>query len=199
MKYPEPISKLIDSYMMLPGIGRKTATRMAFFTLSMDKDQVQEFADNLISAKTDLKSCKICGNITTEDICNICSDKSRDQSTILVVEQAKDIMSLDDMNGYNGLYHVLGGVLSPVDGVGPEDLNIKLLLNRLKTNQSVKELIIATNATPEGEATAQYLAKLVKPAGIKVTRLAHGLAVGSDIEYADEMTLKSAVLGRREI
>ncbi|HIY92853.1 recombination mediator RecR [Companilactobacillus sp. HBUAS56275] len=199
MKYPEPISKLIDSYMMLPGIGRKTATRMAFFTLSMDKDQVQEFADNLISAKTDLKSCKICGNITTEDICNICSDKSRDQSTILVVEQAKDIMSLDDMNGYNGLYHVLGGVLSPVDGVGPEDLNIKLLLNRLKTNQNVKELIIATNATPEGEATAQYLAKLVKPAGIKVTRLAHGLAVGSDIEYADEMTLKSAVLGRREI
>ena len=165
----------------------------------MDKDQVQEFADNLISAKTDLKSCRICGNITTEDICNICSDKSRDQSVILVVEQAKDIMSLDDMNGYNGLYHVLGGVLSPVDGVGPEDLNIKLLLNRLKTNQNVKELIIATNATPEGEATAQYLAKLVKPAGIKVTRLAHGLAVGSDIEYADEMTLKSAVLGRREI
>ncbi|CAJ1197742.1 Recombination protein RecR [Companilactobacillus paralimentarius] len=199
MKYPEPISKLIDSYMMLPGIGRKTATRMVFFTLGMDKDQVQEFADNLISAKTDLKSCRICGNITTEDICNICSDKSRDQSVILVVEQAKDIMSLDDMNGYNGLYHVLGGVLSPVDGVGPEDLNIKLLLNRLKTNQNVKELIIATNATPEGEATAQYLAKLVKPAGIKVTRLAHGLAVGSDIEYADEMTLKSAVLGRREI
>ena len=199
MKYPEPISKLIDSYMMLPGIGSKTATRMAFFTHGMDKDQVQEFADNLISAKTDLKSCRICGNITTEDICNICSDKSRDQSVILVVEQAKDIMSLDDMNGYNGLYHVLGGVLSPVDGVGPEDLNIKLLLNRLKTNQNVKELIIATNATPEGEATAQYLAKLVKPAGIKVTRLAHGLAVGSDIEYADEMTLKSAVLGRREI
>lgn len=199
MRYPEPISKLIDSYMMLPGIGRKTATRMVFFTLGMDKDQVQEFADNLISAKTDLKSCRICGNITTEDICDICSDKNRDQSTILVVEQAKDIMSLDDMNGYNGLYHVLGGVLSPVDGVGPEDLNIKLLLNRLKTNQSVKELIIATNATPEGEATAQYLAKLVKPAGIKVTRLAHGLAVGSDIEYADEMTLKSAVLGRREI
>lgn len=199
MKYPEPISKLIDSYMMLPGIGRKTAIRMAFFTLGMDKDQVDEFAKNLIAAKTDLKSCKICGNITTDEICSICSDKNRDQSTILVVEQAKDIMSLDDMNGYNGLYHVLGGVLSPVDGIGPEDLNIKLLLNRLKENQNVKELILATNATPEGEATAQYLAKLVKPAGIKVTRLAHGLAVGSDIEYADEMTLKSAVLGRREI
>jgi recombination protein RecR len=199
MKYPEPISKLIDSYMMLPGIGQKTATRMAFFTLGMDKDRVQEFADNLMSAKTDLKSCKICGNITTEDICSICSDKNRDQTTILVVEQPKDIMSLDDMNSYNGLYHVLGGVLSPVDGVGPEDLNIKLLLNRLRENKAVKEIIIATNATPEGEATAQYLAKLVKPAGIKVTRLAHGLAVGSDIEYADEMTLKSAVLGRREI
>ncbi|WP_125761701.1 recombination mediator RecR [Companilactobacillus hulinensis] len=199
MKYPEPISKLIDSYMTLPGIGRKTATRMAFFTLGMDKSQVQEFADNLMSAKTDLKSCKICGNITTDEICSICTDKNRDQTTILVVEQPKDIMSIDDMNSYNGLYHVLGGVLSPVDGVGPEDLNIKMLLNRLRDNSKVQELIIATNATPEGEATAQYLAKLVKPAGIKVTRLAHGLAIGSDIEYADEMTLKSAVLGRREI
>ncbi|MFD1418970.1 recombination mediator RecR [Companilactobacillus keshanensis] len=199
MKYPEPISKLIDSYMMLPGIGKKTATRMAFFTLSMDKNRVQEFADNLVSAKTDLRYCKICGNITTDEVCSICTDESRDQSTILVVEQPKDIMALDDMNSYNGLYHVLGGVLSPVDGIGPEDLNIKLLLNRLRTNNSVKELIIATNATPEGEATAQYLAKLVKPAGITVTRLAHGLAVGSDIEYADEMTLKSAVQGRREI
>lgn len=199
MKYPEPISKLIDSYMMLPGIGKKTATRMAFFTLSMDKNRVQEFADNLVSAKTDLRYCKICGNITTDEICPICKDEGRDQSTILVVEQPKDIMAIDDMNSYNGLYHVLGGVLSPVDGVGPEELNIKLLLNRLRTNDAVKELIIATNATPEGEATAQYLAKLVKPAGIKVTRLAHGLAVGSDIEYADEMTLKSAVQGRREI
>ncbi|KRK64422.1 recombination protein RecR [Companilactobacillus tucceti DSM 20183] len=199
MKYPEPISKLIDSYMMLPGIGRKTATRMAFFTLSMDKSRVQEFADNLVSAKTDLRYCKICGNITTDEFCSICKDEGRDQSTILVVEQPKDIMAIDDMNSYNGLYHVLGGVLSPVDGVGPEELNIKLLLNRLRTNDAVKELIIATNATPEGEATAQYLAKLVKPAGIKVTRLAHGLSVGSDIEYADEMTLKSAVQGRREI
>lgn len=185
--------------MLLPGIGRKTATRMAFYTLTMDKDDVQEFSENLLSAKNDLRSCSICGNITTEETCSICRDESRDQSTILVVEQPKDIMAIDDMNGYNGLYHVLGGVLSPVDGVGPENLNIKLLLNRLRDNSAVKELIIATNATPDGEATAQYLAKLVKPAGIKVTRLAHGLAVGSDIEYADGMTLKSAVQGRREI
>jgi recombination protein RecR len=199
MNYPEPITKLIDSYMLLPGIGRKTATRMAFYTLSMDKDDVQEFSDNLMSAKNDLRYCKICGNITTEETCPICRDANRDQSTILVVEQPKDILSIDDMNAYNGLYHVLGGVLSPVDGIGPENLNIKLLLNRLRENKEVKELIIATNATPDGEATAQYLAKLVKPAGIKVTRLARGLAVGSDIEYADEMTLKSAVLGRREI
>ncbi|MFD1472505.1 recombination mediator RecR [Companilactobacillus mishanensis] len=199
MNYPEPITKLIDSYMLLPGIGRKTATRMAFYTLTMDKDDVQEFSENLLSAKNDLRSCSICGNITTEETCSICRDESRDQSTILVVEQPKDIMAIDDMNGYDGLYHVLGGVLSPVDGVGPENLNIKLLLNRLRDNSAVKELIIATNATPDGEATAQYLAKLVKPAGIKVTRLAHGLAVGSDIEYADGMTLKSAVQGRREI
>ncbi|MQS52949.1 recombination mediator RecR [Companilactobacillus mishanensis] len=199
MNYPEPITKLIDSYMLLPGIGRKTATRMAFYTLTMDKDDVQEFSENLLSAKNDLRSCSICGNITTEETCSICRDESRDQSTILVVEQPKDIMAIDDMNGYNGLYHVLGGVLSPVDGVGPENLNIKLLLNRLRDNSAVKELIIATNANPDGEATAQYLAKLVKPAGIKVTRLAHGLAVGSDIEYADGMTLKSAVQGRREI
>ncbi|WP_129045313.1 recombination mediator RecR [Companilactobacillus metriopterae] len=199
MKYPEPINKLIESYSLLPGIGIKTATRMAFYTLGMTETSVKEFADNLVSAKTNIHSCIICGNITTEDTCEICQDATRDQSTILVVEQVKDIIAIDDMNTYNGLYHVLGGVMSPVDGIGPDDLNIKLLINRLREHSEVKELIIATNATPEGESTAQYLAKLVKPSGIKVTRLAHGLSVGSDIEYADEMTLKSAVLGRREL
>ncbi|WP_099975139.1 recombination mediator RecR [Lactobacillus terrae] len=199
MKYPEPINKLIESYSLLPGIGIKTATRMAFYTLGMTETSVKEFADNLVSAKTNIHSCSICGNITTEDTCEICQDATRDQNTILVVEQVKDIIAIDDMNTYNGLYHVLGGVMSPVDGIGPDDLNIKLLINRLREHSEVKELIIATNATPEGESTAQYLAKLVKPSGIKVTRLAHGLSVGSDIEYADEMTLKSAVLGRREL
>ena len=152
-----------------------------------------------MAAKEDLHYCSICGNITDEDPCSICRDKSRDQSTILVVEQPKDVMSIDRAQDYHGLYHVLHGVLSPIEGRGPEDLNIASLLKRLKTNTAVKEVIIATNATPEGEATAQYLARLIKPAGIKVTRLAHGLAVGSDIEYADQMTLMKAVEGRTEL
>lgn len=199
MQYPEPISKLIDSYMRLPGIGAKTATRLAFYTIDMNKDDVTAFAKSLVAAKEDLHYCSICGNITDEDPCAICHDKSRDQSTILVVEQPKDVMSIDRAQDYHGLYHVLHGVLSPIEGRGPEDLNIESLLKRLKANKAVKEVIIATNATPEGEATAQYLARLIKPAGIKVTRLAHGLSVGSDIEYADEMTLMKAVEGRTEL
>lgn len=199
MQYPEPIAQLIDSYMKLPGIGQKTATRLAFFTIDMDNDDVTRFAKSLISAKRDLHFCSICGNITENDPCDICRDKSRDQSQILVVEQAKDIMTMEKMKEYHGLYHVLNGVLSPIEGKGPEDLNMSSLLKRLQTNEKVKEVIVATNATPEGEATAMYLSRLIKPAGIKVTRLAHGLSVGSDIEYADEMTLYKAVEGRTEM
>ncbi|WP_179395901.1 recombination mediator RecR [Lacticaseibacillus absianus] len=199
MQYPDPIAKLIDSYMKLPGIGSKTATRLAFFTIDMNKDDVDGFAKSLIAAKNDLHYCTVCGNITDEDPCEICRDTGRDQSTILVVEQAKDVMSIDRTGEYRGLYHVLHGVLSPIEGRGPEDLNIESLIRRLQQNEAVKEIIVATNATPEGEATAQYLARLIKPARIKVTRLAHGLAVGSDIEYADEMTLLKAVEGRTEI
>lgn len=199
MQYPRPIAQLIESFMKLPGIGKKTATRLAFYTLGMDGEDVQDFSKALISTKDNLNFCSICGNITEEDICEICKDKTRDQSTILVVEQVRDIMVFDEMNTFDGLYHVLGGVLSPIDGIGPDDLNIKLLLNRLKINTAVKEVIIATNATPDGESTAMYLSQLIKPSGIKVTRLAHGLSVGGDIEYADEMTLQRAVSGRREI
>ncbi|AMV60071.1 Recombination protein RecR [Pediococcus damnosus] len=199
MQYPEPIAKLIDSYMKLPGIGEKSATRLAFFTINMDQDDVTEFAKALVSAKRDLHFCSICGNITEDDPCEICRDKSRDQGTILVVEDPKDVMSMEEMKEYHGLYHVLQGVLSPMEGKGPEDLNISSLLKRLQKNQSVKEVIVATNATPEGEATAMYLSRLIKPAGIKVTRLAHGLSVGSDIEYADQMTLFKAVEGRTEM
>lgn len=199
MQYPEPIAQLIDSYMKLPGIGQKTATRLAFYTIDMDSDDVNRFAKSLISAKRDLHFCSICGNITENDPCDICRDKTRDQSQILVVEQAKDIMTMEKMKEYHGLYHVLNGVLSPIEGKGPEDLNMSSLLKRLQTNQNVKEVIVATNATPEGEATAMYLSRLIKPAGIKVTRLAHGLSVGSDIEYADEMTLFKAVEGRTEM
>ncbi|MCH4056534.1 recombination mediator RecR [Lapidilactobacillus gannanensis] len=198
MQYPEAIAKLIDSYMKLPGIGSKSATRLAFYTIDMDETTVKEFAESLLQAKKDLHYCSICGNITDTDPCEICRDTSRNQQEILVVEQPKDIMALEKMDDYHGLYHVLHGVLSPMDGKGPEDLNIAPLIKRLQ-HSDVNEVIIATNASPEGEATAMYLARLIKPAGIKVTRLAHGLSVGSDIEYADEMTLQRAVEGRQEM
>ena len=199
MQYPEPIEKLIESYMKLPGIGSKNATRLAFFTIDMDEDDVTSFAKALISAKRDLHYCSICGNITEDDPCEICQDKSRDQSQLIVVEQPKDVMAFEKMKEFHGLYHVLHGVLSPTEGTTPDDLNIASLLKRLKDNEKIKEVILAMNATPEGEATAMYLARLIKPANIKVTRLAHGLAVGSVIEYADQMTLERAVKGRREM
>lgn len=199
MQYPEPIAKLINSYMKLPGIGAKSATRMAFYTIDMPADDVTDFAKALISAKRDLHYCSVCGNITENDPCVICADKTRDQSKLIVVEQPKDVMSLEKMREYHGLYHVLHGVLSPIEGKGPEDLNITSLVKRLQDNEAIQEVILATNATPEGEATAMYISRLLKPAGLKTTRLAHGLAVGSDIEYADEMTLFKAIEGRTEI
>ena len=198
MQYPEPIARLIASYMNLPGIGQKTATRFAFHTLDMKVEVVNEFAKSLLSVKRDLTFCSVCGNITEEDPCEICSDETRDKSTILVVEEPKDVMALEKMKEYRGLYHVLHGVISPMEGTGPEDIQIPSLLTRLH-DERVKEVIIATNATTEGEATAMYLSRLIKPAAIKVTRLAHGLSVGSDIEYADEVTLLKAVEGRREL
>ncbi|QIL46354.1 recombination protein RecR [Vagococcus coleopterorum] len=198
MHYPTPIAKLIESYMRLPGIGAKTAARLAFFTLDMREDDVNDFAKSLISVKRDLHYCEVCGNITEEPTCEICQDQTRDKSVVLVVEETKDVMSLEKMREYKGQYHVLHGVLSPMDGTGPDDINIASLISRLHDDQ-IKEVIIATNATTEGEATAMYLSRLIKPAGIKVTRLAHGLSVGSDIEYADEITLLKAVEGRREL
>ncbi|MCH3904724.1 MAG: recombination mediator RecR [Lactobacillus sp.] len=199
MEYPLPISRLIDNYMKLPGIGEKTAIRLAFYTLKMSTDDVKDFASALQEVKTDLRACSICGNITEADPCAICTDNSRDQSTIMVVEQVKDVMAFEQMGEYHGLYHVLNGVLSPLDGVGPSQLNIKSLIKRLQTNDQAREVIIALNSTPEGEATAMYLAKLIKPAGIKVSRLASGLAVGADIEYASAITLKRAVQGRTNL
>lgn len=198
MHYPEPIAKLMDSYMKLPGIGAKTAARLAFFSLSLSEEEVVAFANALISVKRDLTRCSVCGNITQSDPCAICQDTTRDTSRILVVEHAKDVLSLERMREYRGLYHVLHGVLSPMEGTGPDDLNITSLLHRLQDTE-VSEIIIATNATAEGEATAMYLSRLIKPAGITVTRLAYGLAVGSDIEYADEVTLFRALEGRREL
>lgn len=196
--YPEPIAKLIESYVKLPGIGQKTATRLAFYTIGMSDDDVNQFAANLLSAKRDLHFCSICGNLTDADPCNICSDESRDRTTIFVVEESKDVLAMEKIREYNGLYHVLHGTISPMNGVSPDDINVKTLIIRLMDSQ-VAEVIIATNGTSDGEATAMYLARIIKPAGIKVTRLARGLAVGSDIEYADEVTLSKAVENRQEI
>ncbi|EXJ23691.1 Recombination protein RecR [Alkalibacterium sp. AK22] len=198
MHYPEPIAQLMESYMKLPGIGEKTAARLAFYTVNMREEDVTRFAKALISVKRDLTYCSTCGNMTQNDPCDICRDKNRDQSVILVVEHPKDVISMEKMQEFKGLYHVLHGVLSPIEGTGPEDINIPVLIKRLQ-KEEVKEVILATNATAEGEATAMYLSRLIKPAGIKVSRLAHGLSVGSDIEYADEVTLLKAVEGRREM
>jgi recombination protein RecR len=196
--YPEPIAKLIESYSKLPGIGQKTATRLAFYTIGMSDDDVNGFAANLLSAKRDLHFCSLCGNLTDSDPCNICTDEGRDRTTIFVVEESKDVLAMEKIREYNGLYHVLHGTISPMNGVSPDDINVKTLITRLMDSE-VTEIIIATNATSDGEATAMYLARIIKPAGIKVTRLARGLAVGSDIEYADEVTLSKAVENRQEI
>jgi recombination protein RecR len=199
MYYPEPVAKLIDSYSKLPGIGQKTAARLAFYTIGMSDEDVNHFAQNLISAKRDLKYCSICGNLTDQDPCAICSDPSRDRTTILVVEDAKDVMALEKIREYTGLYHVLHGTISPMKGIGPDEINIKSLIQRLMGDSQVSEVILATNATSDGEATAMYISRLIKPAGIKVTRLARGLAVGSELEFADEMTLSRAVENRQEL
>lgn len=198
MHYPEPISKLIDSFMKLPGIGPKTAGRLAFFVLSMKEDSVLDFAKALVDAKRNLMYCSVCGHITDVDPCQICQDTSRDSSMICVVQDPKDVIAMEKMRDYNGLYHVLHGAISPMDGIGPEDINVPSLLTRLQ-NEEVEELILATNPTIEGEATAMYISRLVKPSGITTTRIAHGLPVGGDLEYADEVTLSKALEGRREL
>lgn len=196
MQYPEPIARLIDSYTKLPGIGIKSATRLAIHTMEMAEQDVTGFAQSLISVKRDLHFCSICGNFTETDPCAICADPDRDQSTIIVVEEVKDLMAIENAGEYRGLYHVLHGVLSPLNGKGPDDINIDTLVKRLQSHDEIEEIIVATNANAEGEATAMYLSRLLKPAGIKVSRLATGLSVGSDIDYADQITLIKAVEGR---
>ena len=189
MHYPEPISKLIDSFMQLPGIGPKTAQRLAFYVLNMNEEDVVDFSRSLMEVKRELQFCSVCGHITDVDPCYICSDKSRDRSVICVVQDTKDVMAMEKMREYHGLYHVLHG---------PEDINIPPLLERLK-DEEVQELILATNPNIEGESTAMYISRLVKPIGLKTTRLAHGLPVGGDLEYADEVTLSKAIEYRTEL
>lgn len=198
MLYPTPIAKLIESYSKLPGIGIKTATRLAFYTIGMEDEVVNEFAKNLLAAKRELSYCTVCGNLTDMDPCAICQDETRDDSTILVVEDSRDVSAMENIQEYRGRYHVLHGLISPMNGIGPDDINLKTLISRLM-DDAVKEVIIATNATADGEATSMYISRVLKPAGIKVTRLARGLAVGADIEYADEVTLLRAIENRTEV
>lgn len=197
MFFPEPISKLIEGFLRLPGIGPKTAQRLAFFVMGMKEEEVVDLAKALVRAKRDLQLCSECGNFTDQERCYICSDSKRDASTICVVQDTKDLIAMERTREYNGKYHVLHGVISPIEGIGPDQLKIADLLHRLE-DDTVQELILATNPNIEGEATAIYLNKLVKPFGLKVTRIAHGLPVGGDLEYADEVTLTKSLEGRRE-
>ena len=199
MSYYSPsIEKLIESFEKLPSIGNKTAARLTFYILDRPEEEVKEFVDAIINAKKNLKYCSKCFNISDTDPCEICSNPRRDQSIICVVEDVKDVVAMERTHEFNGLYHVLHGSISPMNGVGPDDIKIKELLSRLMDG-TVKELILATNPRVEGEATAMYISKLVKPMGIKVTRIAHGIPVGGDLEYTDEVTLSKALEGRREL
>ena len=196
--YARPLNRLIGELSRLPGIGGKTAQRLAFHILSMQDQEAFALADAIRDAKTSMKYCSVCGNLTEEDPCSICRDERRDRSVICVVESPRDVIAMEKIREYHGLYHVLHGAISPMDGIGPEDINLKSLITRLQ-DEAVKELIVATNPTIEGEATAMYIARLIKPSGIRVTRIAHGIPVGGDLEYADEVTLLKAVEGRREL
>ncbi|CCQ94087.1 DNA repair and recombination protein [[Clostridium] ultunense Esp] len=198
MIYPEPILKLIDGFMKLPGIGPKTAARLAFFVLKMKEEDVLQIAKALVNVKRNLHYCSQCYHITDTDPCPICRDPHRDSRYLCVVEEPKDVIAMEKMKEYQGKYHVLHGAISPIEGIGPEDLRIPELLKRLQ-DEKIEEVILATNPTVEGEATAIYLSRLLKPTGIKVTRIAHGLPVGGDLDYADEVTLAKAMEGRREL
>ncbi|EOD00362.1 recombination mediator RecR [Caldisalinibacter kiritimatiensis] len=196
--FAAPVAKLIEEFSKLPGVGQKTAQRLAFHVLNMKNTDATELANAIVNAKKNIKYCSICGNLTDKDPCFICRNKKRDESVICVVEDPRDIISMERTKEFNGLYHVLHGSISPMDRVGPEDIRIKELLHRIKDGV-VEEVILATNPTIEGEATAMYISKLLKPMGIKTTRIAHGVPVGGDLEYADEVTLSKALEGRREI
>ena len=198
-QYPRSLNKLINELSKLPGIGGKTAQRLAFHILSLSDREAEELAASVVDAKKSLRYCSVCGNLTDREKCLICSDESRDRTTICVVETPQDVVAMERIREYKGLYHVLHGAISPAEGIGPNDINLKSLIERLQKSDDIKEIIIATNLNIEGEATAMYIARLVKPAGIKVTRIAHGIPVGGDLEYADEVTLLKAVEGRREL
>lgn len=199
MNYYSPtIAKLIEEFTRLPGIGRKTAQRLAFHVINLPNKEAHSLADAIVKAKESVKYCNICANLTDKETCDICGDKRRNPSLICVVEDPRDVIAMEKTKEFKGYYHVLHGAISPLEGIGPEDIKIKELLSRLQ-GEEIEEVIIATNPNIEGEATAMYISKLLKPMGIKVSRIAHGVPVGGDLEYADEVTLTKALEGRREI
>ncbi len=193
-----PLTELINQFSRLPGIGKKTAQRLAYSILEQPPERAKQFADALINAREKIHFCSVCQSLTDLDVCQICSDERRDKSIICVVEDPRDVMAFERTREFSGVYHVLHGVISPLDNIGPDKLRIKELMARLSDGE-IKEIIMATNPTVEGEATASYISRLVKPMGIKVTRLAYGIPVGGDLEYADEYTLARALEGRNEI
>lgn len=197
MLYPQPMSRLIHELSKLPGIGPKTAQRLAFYILAQPEEDVSKLSESLLEAKQKIVFCSVCGHLTETSPCGICIEQSRDQSLLCVVEESKDVIAMEKTRIYKGLYHVLGGAVSPLEGIGPEDIRIKELLERIST-KIFKEIIIATDPNIEGEATALYLSKLLRPLELKITRLARGLPVGGDLEYADEVTLGKAFEGRTE-
>ena len=193
--YTEPINRLIEEFSKLPGVGRKTAQRLAFHVVNMNTNDVESLSNAILDAKREIKYCSICCNITDKDPCSMCSNKNRDSQVICVVEDPRDVAAMERTKEFKGQYHVLNGVISPMDGIGPDMIKIRELITRL-ANQDVKEIIMATNPTIEGEATAMYIARLLKPMGIKVTRIASGVPVGGDLEYVDNVTLLRALQGR---
>ena len=198
MQYIEPLAKLIEHFRALPGIGTKSAVRLAYHVLDMDAAKAKALAGAILEAKEKIGFCSVCCNLSDRDPCVICASTKRDQATICVVEQPQDVAAVERMHDFHGVYHVLHGALSPLEGVGPENLRVKELLARL-SDGTVNEVIMATNPNVEGEATAMYIARLLKPMGVKVTRIAHGLPVGGDLEYADEVTLAKAMENRVEL
>lgn len=197
MQYTKPLAKLIDQFQKLPGIGPKSAQRMSFHLLKMPLSEVEKFAETMIESKRTIKYCDICFNLSSENPCEICASGKRDKSIICVVSETKDLIAIEKTLEYKGQYHVLQGLISPLDGIGPDDLRVKELLQRT-TDESVKEIILAINPSVEGEATSLYLNKILKPFGVKVTRIAFGLPMGGDLEYVDELTILKALEGRSE-
>ncbi|MBP8717553.1 MAG: recombination protein RecR [Candidatus Atribacteria bacterium] len=195
-QYTRPLAILIDELSKLPGIGPKTAQRLALYILNISREEAGILAQSIINAKEQIRRCQICHNLTDQDTCEICRDKTRQKDIICVVETVRDLMALEKTGGFKGLYHVLEGVISPLDGVEPEQLTIDHLISRLRTEQ-IREVILATNPNIEGEVTASYIARLIKPLGIKITRIAYGIPIGGDLEYADEVTLTQALMGRQ--